>query len=141
MAFTIVENGTIVADDIKGIYEANGWGVRKNYLDEQIEQMFKSVSFYCLCLDEDDNLVGFLKAFSDSYAAHLTEILVLPASQRKGAGRLMMKAFINRYSYGAIYVTGVGDTFGFFEQFGFQKKEGLYACSKRTLTEKPEPEN
>ena len=98
MAFTVVENGTIVADDIKGIYEANGWGVKENYLDEQIEKMFESVSFYCLCFDESNNLVGFLKAFSDGYAAHLTEILVFPASQKKGAGRLMMRAFINKYS-------------------------------------------
>lgn len=133
MKFNIIENSGVVPKRIKEIYACNGWGNEEDYPDKTIEDMFSSLTYYCLCLDDKKNIVGFLKAFSDTYSTQLTEIVVHPSVQRKGCGRLMMRYFLENYKHTPIFITGVNNTFVFFEKFGFRNKDSLYACSKRPV--------
>lgn len=133
MSFCIIENTGVNPKDIKEIYSSNGWGNEEDYPDKVIENMFNSLTYFCLCLDDKKNIVGFLKAFSDTSSTQLTEILVHPRVQNKGCGRLMMNQFIENYKNTSMFINTINDSFSFFEKFGFSMQKNLSCCSRKAI--------
>jgi GNAT superfamily N-acetyltransferase len=68
-------------------------------------------------------LVGLANAISDGHlVAYFPHVLVLPEFQRRGIGRQMFEALLNRYrEFHQLMITSGGDTVTFYQSMGFTR--------------------
>lgn len=117
--------------DISEIYEKNNWGAK--YDKTLIDTMFGESDFYNIAYDENERVVGFCKALTNTHDTYLTEIIVHPEFQRKGIGRKLMQSFMKNFQHTYIYVIGMSNTEEFFEKFGLLRRSTIFACSKKAI--------
>lgn len=108
--------------EILALYKAVGW---KNYYENP--QMLKEAyehSLYILGAYAEKELVGIIRVVGDGHSIiYIQDILVLPAYQRKGIGRLLLKNVLEKYSqvYQKVLLTDdQPKTVQFYESMGFQ---------------------
>lgn len=84
------------ADEIRELYQANGWvAYTKNMT--VLQRGFEH-SLLVLAAWENSELVGILRAVGDGETiVFIQDILVLPKKQRQGIGTSLMKALLNRF--------------------------------------------
>ncbi len=77
-----------------------------------------------------DALVGAARATSDGvFFASVFDVVVDPAHQGNGVGRLLMEALLEKLPFDRIFLTSVFGKEGFYEKFGFLSQNnamGLY---------------
>ncbi len=116
------------------LYTAVGWGDGTSYDHEQIESALERTSFVVYATDQDKNLLGFARAFSDDiFYTSLAEIIVSPQYQRRGIGRALLEAVIERYAGTAIYLEALAGREDFFLRCGFDKKGQMTVLARRPL--------
>lgn len=73
-----------------------------------------------------DDLVGLICAMDDgSMTAYVHYLLIKPAFQGRGIGRLLVEKVKERYAdYLRIVIVAYNDEIGFYESCGFEKAEG-----------------
>ena len=77
-----------------------------------------------------DMLVGAARATSDGvFYASVFDVVVDPAHQGKGVGRMIMEGLLEQLPFDRIFLTSVFGKEGFYEKFGFLEQNnamGLY---------------
>lgn len=83
---------------------------------------------HLVCSTYDGSIiVGFARAISDGeYYSAIYDVVVLPEYQKKGAGRAMMEALLERLPIGSVLIYVVPGNEGFYQKLGFGKlKTGM----------------
>ncbi len=84
-------------DEVYRIYEENRW---ESYLGDR-EKLSKAFdrSLYILGAFDEEKLVGFARCVGDgSYIVYVQDLIVSPAYQRKGIGRILMDQILKKYA-------------------------------------------
>ncbi len=86
----------IPVDELLALYEAVGWSV---YTDSPgLLQAGMAGASCVVTARESGKLVGLARALSDGATiCYLQDVLVHPAAQRRGIGRALVKAVLDRY--------------------------------------------
>ena len=93
----IVEPVTDVDDEeLIALYDAVGWSVYTNA--PAVLRAALAGSSYVVAARRGARLVGLARAVSDDASiCYLQDVLVLPREQRKGVGRALVQAVLDRY--------------------------------------------
>jgi GNAT superfamily N-acetyltransferase len=82
-------------DGIIALYRGHGWS---HAADPERLRTAILCSSYAVVATEGDRIVGFARAMSDeAFAVYIADILVAPDRQRRGIGRAVVKALLQRY--------------------------------------------
>jgi GNAT superfamily N-acetyltransferase len=106
--------------EVVAFYRANVW----SSADKPAELMAALRSSHGLVTARvQGQLVGLANAISDGHlVVYFPHVLVLPAFQRRGIGRQMFEALLDRYrGFHQIMITSGGDTVTFYESMGFTR--------------------
>ncbi|MDU2558531.1 MAG: GNAT family N-acetyltransferase [Anaerococcus prevotii] len=83
-------------DEIKNLYDAVGWKVYTDNMDNLMRGYENSLKV--LAAFDGDKLIGIIRAVGDGFTiVFIQDILVIPSEQRKGIGKALVKAMINLY--------------------------------------------
>ncbi|MFT3757922.1 GNAT family N-acetyltransferase [Thauera sp.] len=107
-------------DEVIELYRANGW----SSADKPTELMAALRGSHSLATARaGGRLLGLANAISDGHlVVYFPHMLVHPASQRQGIGRLMMRAMLERYRlFHQLMLTADGDAVQFYETMGFAR--------------------
>lgn len=107
--------------EILPLYESVGW-VAYTRAPEVLRAGFER-SLLCLAAYEGDRLVGILRAVGDGQTVVLLQdILVSPACQRRGVGRALIEAALDRFRnvrQVQLLTDDSPETVAFYEKLGF----------------------
>ncbi|WP_200975177.1 GNAT family N-acetyltransferase [Echinicola sp. 20G] len=116
----IVETQGISVEQILELYEANQWSSAKKptALYKALMNSHSLVSAW-----DGPKLVGLANAISDGHLmVYFPHLLVLPAYQGKGIGKLIMERMEEKYrNFHMQMLTADGESVGFYEKMGFEK--------------------
>lgn len=119
---------------LAALYGKSGWGQEEAYTDQWLETALKNTTLFALALDEDDRLLGLVRALTDHVSVTwIAEILVDPDHRHQGIGTRLMNEIIDRTRHTAVYTGAFVGTEGFFEKFRITKKPILVAISRKAL--------
>lgn len=83
-------------DEIKNLYDAVGWKVYTDNMDNLMRGYENSLKV--LAAFDGNELIGIIRAVGDGFTiVFIQDILVIPSEQRKGIGKALVKAMINLY--------------------------------------------
>nr|WP_276940028.1 GNAT family N-acetyltransferase [Helcococcus sueciensis] len=83
-------------DEIKNLYDAVGWKVYTDNMDNLMRGYENSLKV--LAAFDGNKLIGIIRAVGDGFTiVFIQDILVIPSEQRKGIGKALVKAMINLY--------------------------------------------
>ncbi|MDR0775217.1 MAG: GNAT family N-acetyltransferase [Azonexus sp.] len=120
MNFVVSLSDSIKADEVVELYTANGWSAA----NKPVELMLALRNSHSRATARiDDRLVGLANAISDGYlVVYLPHMLVHPDMHRRGIGRALMEAMLNRYrSFHQLMLTADGEALHFYEAMGFTR--------------------
>ncbi|MBD8488846.1 GNAT family N-acetyltransferase [Echinicola sp. CAU 1574] len=116
----IVETHDISVEQILELYEANHWSSA-----EKPTALYKALmnSHSLVSAWDGAKLVGLANAISDGHLmVYFPHLLVLPAYQGKGIGKLIMERMEEKYrNFHMQMLTADGESVGFYEKMGFEK--------------------
>jgi len=93
-------------------------------------------SYAALFIFVDTELVGAARATSDGvFYATVFDVVVAPAHQGKGAGRLLMQGILAKLPFDRIFLTSVPDKTGFYGKLGFLSQTNAMALYETTALE------
>ena len=127
-----VDNPEIALVDVLPIYEAVGW---TNYTQnpEMLEAAFKNSLHVLAALNEEEKLVGVLRAVGDGASIlFIQDILVLPAYQHQGIGTKLLQLSLEKYKNVYQIQLATDDstkTVSFYESNGFTSLTSLNCVS------------
>jgi GNAT superfamily N-acetyltransferase len=105
-------------------------GSPENLPDGYLENLFGTGIFGFFAFHEND-LVGVARILTDDYVVtFVAELCVHKQWQRKGVGRLLMEAIIERFDDTAIYVDAFVGQEEFFKEVGIKPQSMLVACGR-----------
>jgi len=111
---------TIEEDEVLHLYRANGWSSA-----EKPSQLMAALrnSHALVTARIDRHLVGLGNAISDGHlVVYFPHMLVDPAHQGKGVGRLMMQAMLARYAgFHQMMLTADGAAIDFYKALGLER--------------------
>ena len=111
---------SIQTDEVVSLYKANGWssGEKPELL---LPALRESHSLATARLDGE--LIGLANAISDGHlVVYFPHMLVHPRHQRKGVGRALMQALLDRYKgFHQLMLTADGNAIAFYESMGFSR--------------------
>lgn len=117
-------------DEIKNLYDAVGWKVYTDNMDN-LMRGFKN-SLKVLAAFDGNKLIGIIRAVGDGFTiVFIQDVLVIPSEQRKGIGKALVKAMINLYpKVRQIELATDIDTktIGFYKSLGFKELSELGCC-------------
>jgi GNAT superfamily N-acetyltransferase len=88
-------DASVHMDEITGLYAAHGWTHAGD--PERLRVAVESSSCSVVAI-EGEEVVGFARAMSDeAFAVYIADILVRPDRQRRGIGRSLLEAILDRY--------------------------------------------
>lgn len=107
-------------DEVIRLYRANGWSSA-----EKPGQLMAALrnSHALVTARIEGELVGLGNAISDGHlVVYFPHMLVHPAQQGKGVGRLMMEAMLARYAgFHQMMLTADGAAIDFYKALGFER--------------------
>jgi len=107
-------------DEVIRLYRANGWSSA-----EKPAQLMAALrnSHALVTARIEGELVGLGNAISDGHlVVYFPHMLVHPAQQGKGVGRLMMQALLARYAgFHQMMLTADGAAIDFYKALGFER--------------------
>jgi GNAT superfamily N-acetyltransferase len=113
-------NDSIEKNEAIGLYEANGW----SSAHKPVELMSALRNSHSLATARiNGKLVGLANAISDGHlVVYFPHMLVHPNVHRRGVGRALMEAMLNRYrSFHQLMLTADGDAVHFYKAMGFTR--------------------
>jgi GNAT superfamily N-acetyltransferase len=120
MNFVVSLNDAIEVDEVIDLYAANGW----SSANKPVELMSALRNSHSLATARmDGRLVGLANALSDGHlVVYFPHMLVHPDTHRRGVGRALMEAMLDRYrSFHQLMLTADGDAVHFYEAMGFTR--------------------
>lgn len=111
---------TIDQDEVLHLYRANGWSSS----EKPVQLMAALRNSHALVTARiDKQLVGLGNAISDGHlVVYFPHMLVDPAHQGKGVGRLMMQSMLARYAgFHQMMLTADGGAIDFYKTLGFER--------------------
>lgn len=126
----IREYKTYNESEILPLYASVGWTA---YTDqpEVLKQGFER-SLLTLAAYEGTRLVGLVRAVGDGHTiVFVQDILVFPAHQRKGVGRALLQAILDRYSHVRqieLATDNTEKTVAFYKSMGFLELAEIGCC-------------
>lgn len=118
--FTIIERIPTVEEYIK-LRNSVGWGIAER---ESIQKGLSN-SLYAVCIEFGGNIIGMGRVIGDgALAYYIQDIIVLPAFQKQGVGRLIMDDIIRHLKKNCTPNSIVGlmaakRVTAFYEKYGF----------------------
>ena len=125
------EEKTFSQEAVLELYRQVGW---TNYTKtpEMLERAIAN-SLYVLGAFDGEQLVGLIRAVGDGVSIlFIQDLLILPAYQRQGIGKTMMKRCLETFSacYQIHLLTEVSDkTHGFYTDLGFKTVDEISCCA------------
>lgn len=117
-------------DEIKNLYDAVGWKVYTDNMDNLMRGYENSLKV--LAAFDGDKLIGIIRAVGDGFTiVFIQDILVIPSEQRKGIGKALVKAMIDLYPEvrQIELVTDIDPkTIGFYKSLGFKELSEVGCC-------------
>ena len=112
--------GSVDSDEVVELYRANGWSSASKP-KELLSALRGSHSL--ATARADGRLVGLTNAISDgSLVVYFPHMLVHPDWHRRGVGRQLMNAMLERYGgFHQLMLTADGDAVKFYEAMGFSR--------------------
>lgn len=107
-------------DEVIRLYRANGW----SSAEKPVQLMAALRNSHALVTARiEGELVGLGNAISDGHlVVYFPHMLVHPAQQGKGVGRLMMEAMLARYAgFHQMMLTADGAAIDFYKALGFER--------------------
>jgi len=127
-----IGSASLMASEVIRLYAAVGWGDEQAYDRTQVRRALERTTFLVYAADRERNLLGFARAFSDdTFHTSLAELVVHPQHQRRGIGRTLLAAVIERYATTAIFLEAVEGQEDFFLRCGFDQKKGMTVLTRR----------
>lgn len=112
--------GEFEEEEVIRLYRANGW----SSADKPAQLMAALRNSHALVTARiGDELVGLGNAISDGHlVVYFPHMLVHPAHQGKGVGRLMMQSMLERYAgFHQMMLTADGEAIDFYKAMGFER--------------------
>lgn len=112
--------GEFEEEEVIRLYRANGW----SSADKPAQLMAALRNSHALVTARiGDELVGLGNAISDGHlVVYFPHMLVHPAHQGKGVGRLMMRSMLDRYAgFHQMMLTADGEAIDFYKAMGFER--------------------
>lgn len=112
--------GELEEEEVIRLYRANGW----SSADKPAQLMAALRNSHALVTARiGDELVGLGNAISDGHlVVYFPHMLVHPAHQGKGVGRLMMQSMLERYAgFHQMMLTADGEAIDFYKAMGFER--------------------
>ena len=95
--------------------------VGMGYHDPDIHRSAFEASHTTVFIYDADRLIGFGRAISDGeYQAGIYDVAVSPEWQRKGVGKLILQAILDRLSHCNVILYSSPGKEGFYRKFGFR---------------------
>ena len=120
MSLAISLNDSIGEAEVLSLYEANAWSSA-----EKPQQLLAALrnSHALVTARVEGRLVGLGNAISDGHlVVYFPHMLVHPKYQRRGVGRAMMGALMERYAgFNQQMLTADGDAVEFYKSMGFER--------------------
>ena len=120
------------------VADSVGFGISDKSMSREklYERLFGDGIFGAFAENEEGQLVGFVRVFSDCLSkCYLTEICVHPDWQRRGVGRALVKRIVSRFSSATIYTEAFPNALPLFSSCGILPVPDLVGCSRAPLTE------
>jgi GNAT superfamily N-acetyltransferase len=120
----ITYTNAITVEDYNMLIDAVGWGTR----DPDKVRMALDRTDYLVVAQADNRTIGMARVMQDGLQALVMDVAVLPAYQKQGIGKEMMKrvmAYLDSISRdGGVFVnlmSALGRE-SFYQQFGFERR-------------------
>ena len=95
--------------------------VGMGYHDPDVHRSAFEASHTTVFIYHADRLIGFGRAISDGeYQAGIYDVAVSPESQRKGVGKVIMQAILDRLSHCNVILYASPGKEGFYRKLGFR---------------------
>ena len=118
--FVVSFDGAVEPDEVVELYVANGW----SSASKPKELLSALRGSHSLAMARaDGRLVGLANAISDgALVVYFPHMLVHPDWHRRGIGRQLMTAMLERYrGFHQLMLTADGDAVAFYEAMGFSR--------------------
>lgn len=122
------------------LYASVGWSNYTNH-PRRLEQAFHQSLFVMAAYDDDEELVGLIRAVGDGLTiVFIQDLLVYPQYQRQGIGRSLLQQTLGRFKdvYQIQLATEQSDkNLAFYRELGFRRQEDfdctgmIYAPNKK----------
>lgn len=120
MALTVSLGDSLRDDEVVALYKANAWSSA-----EKPQQLLAALrnSHSLVTARVDGRLVGLGNAISDGFlVVYFPHMLVHPEFHRRGVGRAMMGALMEKYAgFHQMMLTADGEAVEFYKSMGFER--------------------
>ena len=117
----LVVRYTVTPDDISMVaqlWAQLGWGQAGDRGGDHVQQAFAGSTWVAIA-QLQGQFAGYARALSDGIlVTYLTEVAVLPALRRQGAGGALIQACLNTFQHTAIYADAAPDILGLNARYG-----------------------
>lgn len=124
------------AAEFDDVSDSVGFGISYKGMprDEVFRRLFGDGVYGCFSEDQNGQLVGFVRAFSDGLTkCYLAEVCVHPDWQRKRIGRSLIARMVRKFPTVIVYTEAFPDALRVFEGCGVVLEPGLVGCSRAPI--------
>jgi len=134
--FELFINKEIEPKEFSELMASVGWGLEEDYDYLQIKKSIASYPFVAHIRNEENELVGYISAFSDgAFSTFIGELIVKPQYQRQNLGKELINSVEEKFKGIPIYAKAFESEKGFFIQQGYtEPKRPMMVVSKKNQT-------
>jgi len=125
MTITYKDDKSFQAEELAGLFNAVGWSSGRHPLKLQAALLG---SHRVRSAWDGQRLIGLINVLADGcMTAYIHFLLVSPEYQRHGIGGKLLQDLLTEYKdYLKIFLVADHDNEGFYQRFGFRKREGIF---------------